>query len=709
MRRKPPIQFQSPLLQLDPQGRVPRQSQRHLAPMILRITLSLLALGILLAAGLGGFWLKSIGVFNLNENRIGLLANYTYEDNSIVFDRENNKIGEFFDRYHVFVPFSDLPSHFVAALTAIEDGSFYSHPGVDLKAIVRAAIARIRTGRFAQGASTITQQLVRNTIILNEKTVERKILEIAWALEVEKHISKEKILEIYTNSMFLGNGSYGVGAAAHRYFGKNIKDISPAESALIAGLFQSPSRFNPTKYPQRAKKRQLKVIEAMRKKGLITQEEADAIASEPLVYQEYKYVNAQSAPWFVDHVRENLIKLKIREPSLGKQKGLRIHTTLDSKLQALAERSIRWYDPRLSEVESRTGRHLDTGSNAWKQSRVEASMLVTDPRNGDILAMVGGRDYRKSQFNRTTSAMRSPGSAFKPIVYTQALLQGFKWSDMIYVSPINIENYRPKNMEDDYLTETTMMRAFYRSMNSPTIEIATKVGLTPIIELAKSMGIQSPIKHEYGSAIGSSDVTMMDLARMYGTYATGGDLTEIGPITKITNADGELLWERAPIATRKTRVLNSKISYLMTQGMRAVLTSGTAHKSAALAQYAAGKTGTSNENSDNWFCGYTPDLVSIVWAGTDENTPIMANVSGSALALPIWDQFITNSFAVRAPKSFDRPEGITEATIHPLYGHRVNGGARMFFLSTNEPMETSSALESIENKSTGTYRNVFRH
>ena len=221
--------------------------------MILRITLSLLALGILLAAGLGGFWLKSIGVFNLNENRIGLLANYTYEDNSIVFDRENNKIGEFFDRYHVFVPFNDLPSHFIDALTAIEDGSFYSHPGVDLKAIVRAGIARIRTGRFAQGASTITQQLVRNTIILNEKTAERKILEIAWALEVEKHISKEKILEIYTNSMFLGNGSYGVGAAAHRYFGKNIKDISPAESALIAGLFQSPSRFNPTKYPQRAK------------------------------------------------------------------------------------------------------------------------------------------------------------------------------------------------------------------------------------------------------------------------------------------------------------------------------------------------------------------------------------------------------------------------------------------------------------------------
>ncbi len=654
-------------------------------------------------------WLKTLGVFNLDHRMMDILTNYNYQDNSLVLDRDGNKIAEIFDRYHVFVPYKDLPQEFINALIAIEDKSFYEHHGIDIKGILRAISARIRTGKINQGASTLTQQLVRRVFLTTEKTIERKLLEIAWALEVEKHLSKEKIIEIYTNSMFLGHGAYGLGAAAQRYFGKQAKDLTSAESALIAGLFQSPSRYNPAKYPERAKKRQIQVIESLRRSGFINNDGARHLNEAPLNYKTYKFSSTQRATWFVDHVQELIPELSGLRNKNIKQHGLRIYTSLDQRLQSMAERSLQVYESRLNEIETKTGRILDPTTNRHRNASLEAAMLVTDPNTGDILAMVGGRDYAKSQFNRTMNAMRSPGSAFKPIVYAEALLHGFKWSDVIFVSPVNVDNYRPKNPEDDYLTETTMMRAFYRSMNAPTVEIATKIGLPAIISRARAMGIQSPIKNEFGTALGSSDVTMADLARVYGSFASGGISTDLSPIIKITDAEGTVLWERSPLVLRQKRVLNSQISYLMTQGMKAVLTTGTGSKSADLAQFAAGKTGTSNDSADNWFCGFTPDLVSIVWVGTDEHAPIFSNISGGAVALPIWDQFLRSTLAIRPPKPLYRPDGIVEATIHPRYGHRVASGAHMYFLNGNQPTETESALERVENSFDGGYRNVFRH
>jgi 1A family penicillin-binding protein len=676
---------------------------------VLRVT-AILAAFIISASALSVYlWLSALGVFNLDTRHIDTLVNYNFHDNSIVYDRDGQKIGEIFDKYHVFVPYHEVPQHFINALIAIEDRKFHNHRGIDFKGIARALAIRLRTGRATQGASTLTQQLVRNTLLSTEKTLDRKILEIAWSLEVEKHIPKEKIIEIYVNSMFLGNGSYGVGAAAQRYFGKKAQDLAPAESALLAGLFQSPSRYNPARFPERAKRRQAQVLDAMRKSGFITARQSQELKSETLVYKPYKYINNQKASWFVDYIQESLPRLQGLRTKNSKGSGLRIYTTLDTKLQRLAEFAVESHDARIRDLEYRTGRVQIPMSNQYKNASVEAAMLVTDPRTGDILAMVGGRDYATSQFNRAINALRSPGSAFKPVVFTEALTRGFKWSDVIYVSPVNIENYRPKNLEDDYLTETTMLRAFYRSMNAPTIEIATKVGISPIIERAKSLGVQSPGKEEVGTALGSSDVTMSDLARLYGTFATGGVLTDLAAIEKITNAEGTVLWQRPLLTSRQKRVLNSQIAYLMTQGLRSVLTSGTGQRSSDLAAFAAGKTGTSNNSADNWFCGFTPDLVSIVWVGTDENVPILSAASGGSVALPIWDQFMRSTFPIRKPRGFYRPEGIAEATIHPMFGHRVSTGARMYFLTGNQPLETESSLEKISNSSDGAYRNVFRH
>ncbi|MEI6834172.1 MAG: PBP1A family penicillin-binding protein [bacterium] len=654
-------------------------------------------------------WLDRVGVFEIDHEKIAELQTFNYQDNSLVYDRNGNKIGEFFDQYHVFVPHKNLPPHFIDALIAIEDKNFFDHNGIDVQAIVRAIVSRIKTGKFSQGASTITQQLVRNKFLSREKTLERKILEISLALKTEKILSKEKILELYSNTMFLGNGAYGLGAAAQRYFGKAVNELTPSESALIAGLYQSPTRYNPSKHPDRAKRRQLAVLKALEKSGKITVEEFNKLAAEPLIYKKYQFINSSSAPWFIDYVQDIVQNMPGELLKNAKRSGLRIHTSLDLNLQQMAENSVRVYEPQLNELTQRTSKLKDLKTGLERHATIEASLLATDPKTGEVLAMVGGRDYQKSKFNRAVSSLRSPGSVFKPIVYTEALARGYRWSDMIFVSPINIENYRPRNMKDDYLTETTMLRAFYRSMNSPTVEIAQQLGLKSIIDRARSLGIRSPIKNEFGSALGSSDLTMLDLARAYGTYPSGGLLTEITPIMKITSADGQIIWEAPNIIKRQKRVLNSQLAYLMTEGMRTVLSTGTGHKSAHLADVAAGKTGTSNDSADNWFCGFTPDMVTIVWVGTDEHAPIMANVTGGSIALPIWDEFTQGSKSIRSSRQFEQPEGIIAESIHPLYGHKVSNGTKMFFLSNRPPEQTESALENIENSGGKAYRNVFRH
>lgn len=654
-------------------------------------------------------WLKNLGVFSLDKNRVKELQHFSFADNTIVYDRDGGKIGEFFDRYQVFVPVDELPLHLKHAIFAIEDRNFMTHRGIDTSAMIRAAWSRVRRNKINQGASTITQQVTKQMLLTPERTIERKVLEIAWALKLEKTLSKDQILQIYTNNLFLGNGAYGVGAAARRYFNKDIRALNIAESALIAGLFQSPSRYNPAKYPERAKNRQIAVIRAMVAAGYLNATQAKAALNAPLVYQEYKSVNYETAPWFIDAIRESLPQILGQAGRRTDGKGLRVYTTLDRTLQSNAESSIAGAESTFAKIDKSTDPIIDRKTGQKRRARVEAAMLVTDPHNGEILAMVGGRNYKDSQFNRALNAMRSPGSAFKPVVYTEALMRGFSWSDVIFVSPVNISNYRPHTPDDDYLSETTMLRAFYRSMNTPTVEIASQIGLAPIINRAKSLGIRTPIKSEFGSVLGSSDTTMPDLARMYNVFASDGQLTELSTITKVTDSEGKILFKRPPLESMTRKVLTPQISYLMTQGMKAVMRSGTAAKSGDLASVAAGKTGTSNNSEDNWFCGYTTNLSAIVWVGTDEHVPIFANMTGASAALPIWDVFMRQSFRQHPPGEIAIPPGLVSMSVHPLYGHRIAGGTQMWFLDGTQPRETASALESIENRSSGAYRRVFRH
>jgi penicillin-binding protein 1A len=654
-------------------------------------------------------WLKTLGVFDDQTHLLTSITAYHPSDNSVVFDRDGRKIGEYFDEYHVFVPYAELPPLLLKAIVAIEDRNFFSHEGIDLKGIVRAAISSLRGGEYRQGASTLTQQLVRNFLLSREKTINRKIREIALSVQLERILPKEKILETYCNSMFLGNGSYGVGAAAQRYFGRTLSELQPHELALLAGLFQSPSRFNPKRSPELAKRRQKLVIQAMYRSRFISREQALTMINAPLNYADYTPVNASVAPYFIDYVRDSVDQLLATGGV--KNRGLRIYTTLDTNMQNLAQLTIQESAEHLTRVESWINRPLKWRkpmTSDEKPPGIEVAMLSVDPQSGEILTMIGGRDYNQSQFNRAVSAMRSPGSGFKPVVYSLAIDNGYKWSDMFYVSPISINGYRPKNYEDEFFTETTLIRAFYRSMNTVAVEIGTKLGLPTILEHARKMGVKSTLKEEPATILGSSEVNLLDMARVYSTFANKGKMVETTAIRRIESRSGEVLYEAPAVQDRTTQAISEQLAYVMTDAMRSVFRHGTAAYFAEMSNFSAGKTGTSNDSVDNWFNGFSSNLTTIVWVGTDDQSPMKKPASGATAALPIWHSFTQKAQALRKPEPFRVPGGITAIRIDPRLGTRSGSGVLAYFLRGKEPARFTSDLQESASGS-GVRRDLFSH
>ena len=637
-----------------------------------------LVVGGAVALGATLFYLHELGVFAFSKESIAKILNWEPDDNTVIYDRDGGKLGEVFSQYHIYYPYEKLPAGMVQAILAIEDRSFWSHIGIDPRGMARAAFRDITgTSRYRQGGSTITQQIVRNFLLTREKTIARKVGEIFLALKLESFMEKRKILEIYANSLFLGSGAYGVGAAAKRYFDKNLEELDVHEFAMIAGLFQSPSRYNPHKHLKRCKKRQLQVLRAMVANGNLSRRRAARYARRPLDIKPYTSMFGKHAPYFVDYAREQARSL-LKMSSL-KNQGLRVYTTLSPQVQELAEKAVAESTPLLEKYNKSVEQVRKDGKTY--QPELEAALLAMDPRTGEITAMVGGRDYEKSQFNRTIQAKRQPGSGFKPIVYSLALSRGYKWSDLLYVSPITLAgHYRPRNAQKDYLTETTLLRAFYRSMNAPTMEVGQKLGVRRVIRKAREMGIYSEMKQEFGTLLGSSETTMLDMLRLYGGFANSGRLLEPIAIKEIQDKHGQILYKAPRLVRRSERVLSKAVNYLMVEGMRQVLIRGTGYKAAGLARWAAGKTGTSNDARDNWFNGFTTHSVAIVWVGTDEHVPVHGNANGSTLALPIWTRFMEQMVEADPPDRFHSPEGVQKLYVHPNYGRRTEDGIVMWFL-----------------------------
>jgi len=655
-------------------------------------------------------WLSALGVFDSQDHLLSAITSRHPSDNTIVFDRDGNKIGEYFDQYHVYVPYEEIPEMLVKAIVAIEDRSFFQHPGIDLKGILRASMSVIRGGSYNQGASTITQQLVRNLLLSREKTIDRKVKEVALSLQLEKRLSKEKIIEAYCNAMFLGNGAYGVGAAAQRYFGRNLNELKTHELALLAGLFQSPSRFNPKKSPELAQKRQRMVIGAMYQSRFITRKDTIRLLREPLVYAEYIPINASLAPYFVDHVRE--LTDDLAGSSSVENRGWRIYTTLDSTLQKIANETPKEMDDHFFRSEKWLNRPVVKRRFAGPElpkHELELGLVSVDPRTGEVLSMLGGRDYRISQFNRATTSLRSPGSGFKPVVYSLALDSGKKWSDVYFVSPVSVNGYRPKNYDDEFLTETTMLRAFFRSMNTIAVEMGSDLGIPAIIDHAIKLGVRSNLKVEPATILGSSEVTMLDLSRLYSSIANQGKLVDTIAIRKITTRGGATVYEAPSVEARTTHALTPQIAYLMTDAMRNVFRHGTANAFSDWGDFAAGKTGTSNDSEDNWFNGFTPDLVTIVWSGNDDHITMNRPASGATIALPIWTHYMEKVKQVRKFDRFRIPSGVSSVKIDPVYGYRSTGGVSAYFLRGTEPRRSSSELERKPEDTGESFRDLYSH
>ncbi|HEY6554675.1 MAG TPA: PBP1A family penicillin-binding protein, partial [Vicinamibacteria bacterium] len=555
------------------------------------------------------------------------------------------------------VRYDELPDPLIKAVLAIEDRRFFSHPGLDPFRIVGAAVRNVRAESYLQGGSTITQQLCKNFFLTPEKSVRRKVQEAILAFVLERRAEKKDILELYLNEIYLGQaGSFsinGVGEAARMYFHKDVGNLTLPEAALLAGMIQSPNPYNPYRHPQRALDRRNVVIRAMNDAGFLDQAEMDEALAEPLLVQS-RSEDTTDAPYFVDLVRTQLGQRY--DPRDLNTQNLAIQTSLDLQLQGLAQRAV---ENGLDAVMKLTKRK--------DGKRPQASLIALEPSTGSVVALVGGRSYGSSQYNRVTQARRQPGSTFKPFVYLAAFEAFFDDPALPPITPATVvedapavfffedKEYIPQNYEDKYFGYVTLRTALAHSLNVATVKVAEMVGYDRVANLwSKQLKIGAPIQPYPAMALGSFEATPYEMATAYNVLANGGLKVEPLTVLSVTDERGKTLEEHDPKPPE--RVVHEASAFLVTSMMRSVINEGTAAAARAwdFRPDAAGKTGTTNDQRDAWFAGYTPDLLCVVWVGFDDNTPI--GFSGSRVALPIWVEFMKGALAGTRPKYFKVPD-----------------------------------------------------
>ncbi len=523
------------------------------------------------------------------------------------------------------VAVEELPPHLIYAVLSIEDRRFYQHFGIDLLGLTRAMLTNARRGRFVQGGSTITQQLAKNLFLSRERTIKRKIQEAILALWLERELTKDEILSAYLNRVYLGSGTYGVEAASQRYFNKPVTKINLREAALLAGLLKAPSRYSPLRNPGLSKQRTDIVLNAMVRAGYITEAAAGSLTALPPGPAQ-KPTGANAMRYYTDWVVDGINDLIGTPPD-----DLIVETTLNPKIQKSAEQAL--------------ARIL---LNHGETSAISQGAVVVMRPNGAVVAMVGGRDYAVSQFNRATQAKRPPGSAFKPILYLTALEKGWEDDDHILDAPIKKGKYRPKNFGEKYLGEVTLERALSKSLNTAAVRLMKDVGRRPVIDTARRLGIYSPMQPDLSLALGSSGLSPLELSTAYAVIANGGLAVYPYAITKITDANGELYYQR-PARRTTRRVVEKRHTRDLTSMMNTVIQEGTGRR-ARLNFKAAGKTGTSQDSRDAWFSGFTDEIVTTVWLGNDDNAP-MQNVTGGHYPAEIWRNVMNASHNQYTPIS----------------------------------------------------------
>jgi penicillin-binding protein 1A len=736
---------------------------------------------------------------------------------SELFSEDGTKIGEFWQECRYLLPYDQIPPRIANAFIASEDERFWEHKGVDFRSILRAMVENLRAGHVVQGGSTITQQVTRSLVLSREKSFDRKIKEAILATQIEQNLTKEQILYIYLNQIFLGNRSYGVQAAARNYFHKNVKDLNLAEIAMIAGLPSAPTTYSPIHNIPMARERQFRVLERMLDNGYITKAEYEEAMKAPLTLYRAgtdKDFNMKYAPYFVEHVRRHIgetygentlyyggLKIETTASLIANQaadravkrglleverrKGFHGPITLipKDKIAEFAE-SVHWelagfdepiripedphasplptpiedwqiykgiiaaVDPKGSatvlvgrtqgvitpEDRAWTGRTPKVGEVYWVRQKsdghfaievepkLEAALFSYNPLTGEVKAMIGGFSFKKSEFNRATQALRQPGSAFKPFIYSAALDKGYTPGTMVLDAPVvyqvgKNDTWSPKNYTSKYNGPMTIRNALAHSVNIVAVKVFHDIGIDYAVAYARKLGFVSPIAKYLSSALGASDVTLQELTRSYGTFPAGGVRPELIFVRKITDKDGKSLEENEPYSLNAEHVfdpptnnshqkfntdlmiegekfikqdrlklspdemsilfgsaippghvITPQTSFLMVNLMRSVVDFGTGVKARELKRPAAGKTGTTNEESDAWFIGYVPDLIAGVWLGYDNHKKIGEKMTGGVISAPIWLYYMQEVLKGQAVKNFATPPDIKLSEIDTMSG-----------------------------------------
>ena len=539
------------------------------------------------------------------------------------------------------VDIKDVPDNLKKAIIATEDKNFYSHDGYDLFGLVRSSFANLKAGRVVQGASTITQQLARVLFLSNEKTFDRKLKEIIISARIEKTISKDKILEMYLNNVYLGAGSYGVAGAASIYFNKPLKDLSLAECALIAGLPQAPSIYSPFNNLDLAKQRRAQVLTRMYKMRYITKQEYKDALDEPIKLNSNPDIyTLNRAPYFVDYVMNELESLGFDETEIS-QGGYKVVTTLNYKAQKAAEDAMK----------------KNMAGWGLTKDQQQAAVFSFSPISGEIIAYAGGKDYGKSQYDRITHAIRPPGSAFKPFVYAAAIQKGWMPSDMIDDTPIRIGDWAPKNYGGKYRGKIPLYKALMISSNVAAVRLIQDVGIRPVINVARALGISTPLEYDYTISLGSNGAKLYEMTIAYGAFANGGFRVKPYSVERVETSRGKIVYQ-AP-KTRINKVIDMGTAATLTSMMKGVIASGTG-RAASIGKPAAGKTGTTDDCKDAWFIGFTPDIVTGVWVGNDDNSK--GHLTGGTVPALIWKDMMKVATEKYPDSDFDYPDmGIPEA------------------------------------------------
>jgi len=696
---------------------------------------------------------------------------------SIIYSEEDEVIGKFLLENRIPVSFERIPKHLVHAFVAAEDAEFFQHKGIDYKGIARAMFKNLISGRIVQGGSTITQQVTKAFFLTPRKSLMRKLKEVAYAFGLERNLTKEEILSLYLNNVYLGNGAYGVEAAAESYFNKRVEQLNLAEAAMIAGLVKAPSRYSPVNSLKKARERQGYVLTRMVEVGYINEGQKERALKTSLRIQSRENAYFSRAPYFTEFIRHQV------ERKYGKdkmyQEGLRIYTTLDLSLQRMAQKAI---ETGLKELDKREGfrgplrtlSHGDLNALArkkgaatpissnqmfeavvlsrddskkhytiWVEDRkgvlpfaemtwalhvkptstfkpgkvkdpsellkpgdvvhvklrdssrrdpgpvfaldqeplVQGALLCLDPKTGYIRAMVGGRDFSESQFNRALNSRRQPGSAFKPMIYAAALEKGYTPSTILMDSPVEYSDHdggtywAPKNYDKNYRGPITFRNALAHSRNVVTVKILEDIGIGHALKFIKKLGIESPIERNLSIALGTSGVSMLELTSAFAVFANGGERIKPIFIRKIVTMKGDVLEEddpyvgleereeeeetpESPPPVQTERVVSPQNAFIMTHLLEGVVQHGTGQGAKVLGRPVAGKTGTSSDYADAWFVGYTPSLLTGVWVGFDDKTSLGKNETGARTALPIWISFMGPALRGNPVETFKPPPGI---------------------------------------------------